>query len=197
MEEARPATAKGEATRRRILDAAFAEFAAHGIAGSRVDRIAAAAETNKAQLYAYFGSKAKLFDAVFFASMRRILDDAPIDPDHLGDWAVRLYDDYLTHPELVRLALWHRLERRPHGLLVEEHERLNQAKLNAITAPQRAGQVRRAEPFDAMALVLGMSHGWPPASTVWAASPDGPERVHDARRTLLGDAVTAAVAPDG
>src|SRR5699024_7232220 len=179
MEEARPATAKGEATRRRILDAAFAEFAAHGIAGSRVDRIAAAAETNKAQLYAYFGSKATLFDAVFFASMRR------------------LYDDYLTHPELVRLALWHRLERRPHGLLVEEHERLDETKLNGITAAQRAGQVRRADPFDVMALVIAMSHAWSPASTVWAASPDEPERVHDARRTLLRDAVTAAVASDG
>src|SRR5690625_5138502 len=187
MEEARPATAKGEATRQRILDAAFAEFAAHGIAGSRVDRIAAAAETNKAQL----------FDAVFFASMRRIRDDAPIDPDHLGDWAVRLYDDYLTHPELVRLALWHRLERRPHGLLVEEHERLDEAKLNGITAAQRAGQVRRADPFDVMALVIAMSHAWSPASTVWAASPDEPERVHDARRTLLRDTVTAAVASDG
>src|SRR5699024_11293264 len=137
---------------RCIFEVPVSEFASHVMAGSHVDRIATASETNKAQLYAYFGIKAKLCDAVFFASMRRILDDAPIDPDHLGDWAVRLYDDYLTHPELVRLALWHRLERRPHGLLVEEHERLDEAKLNGITAAQRAGQVRRADPFDVMAL---------------------------------------------
>ena len=33
-----------QATRRRLLDAAAAEFAVHGIAGARVDRIAAAAK---------------------------------------------------------------------------------------------------------------------------------------------------------
>src|SRR5699024_12117804 len=114
---------------------------------------------------------------------RRIRADAPTDLDVLAPSAVRRYADSLTRPELVRLALWHRLQRRPHGLLVEENERLDEAKLNGITAAQRAGQVRRADPFDVMALVIAMSHAWSPASTVWAASPDEPERVHDARRT--------------
>ena len=36
-----------EATKARILEAATAEFAAHGIAGARVDRIAASAGANK------------------------------------------------------------------------------------------------------------------------------------------------------
>ena len=38
------------ATRQRILDHATAEFARYGIAGARVDRIAAAAGSNKAML---------------------------------------------------------------------------------------------------------------------------------------------------
>ena len=37
-----------QATKRRLLAAATAEFAAHGLAGARVDRIAAAARANKA-----------------------------------------------------------------------------------------------------------------------------------------------------
>jgi AcrR family transcriptional regulator len=45
-----------EATRQRLLDAAAEEFAARGIAGARVDRIAQAARSNKAQIYHYFGS---------------------------------------------------------------------------------------------------------------------------------------------
>jgi AcrR family transcriptional regulator len=53
-----------EATRRRLLDAAAAEFARLGIAGARVDRIAEAARTNKAQIYHYFGSTDGLFVAV-------------------------------------------------------------------------------------------------------------------------------------
>ena len=51
-----------EATRRRIFEAAFEEFARHGIAGARIDRIAAAACANKQLIYAYFGSKQALFD---------------------------------------------------------------------------------------------------------------------------------------
>ncbi|HEY3483203.1 MAG TPA: TetR family transcriptional regulator, partial [Streptomyces sp.] len=44
-------------TKRRLLAAATEEFAERGIAGARVDRIAAAAGCNKAMIYSYFGSK--------------------------------------------------------------------------------------------------------------------------------------------
>ena len=195
MPEAKPLTPKGEATRQRILDAALEEFAEYGIAGARVDRIAAAAQTNKAQLYAYFGSKDGLFDAVFFGSLHRIMDDAPIDADDLADWAVRLYDDYLARPDLIRLSTWQRLERRPRGLLVDDGDRLDAAKLAAIAEAQRAGRVRAGDPFDIMALVIGMSVSWSPASGVWAGTADEPDATHQARRDLLRTAVTAAVAP--
>jgi len=51
-------------TRATILQAALAEFAEHGPAGARVDRIAAVAGVNKRMLYHYFGDKAGLFQAV-------------------------------------------------------------------------------------------------------------------------------------
>jgi AcrR family transcriptional regulator len=44
-------------TTRRIFNAAVVEFAAEGIAGARVDRIAANADSNKALIYSYFGNK--------------------------------------------------------------------------------------------------------------------------------------------
>src|SRR3981189_999740 len=96
----------GQATRRRILAAATAEFAAHGIAGARVDRIAANAKANKAQLYAYFGNKEGLFDAVLTESVEAILDAVPLVAEDLPGYAVRLYDAYLQRPELVRLTTW-------------------------------------------------------------------------------------------
>ena len=55
------ATRDAEATKARIFEAATAEFAAHGIAGARVDRIAQNAKANKQLIYAYFGDKQKLF----------------------------------------------------------------------------------------------------------------------------------------
>lgn len=45
----------------RILAAAAAEFAEHGFAGARVDRIAARARVNKAMLYYHFASKAGIY----------------------------------------------------------------------------------------------------------------------------------------
>ena len=48
-------------TRTRILAAALSEFAANGFAGARTQRIAAAADVNKALLYYYFESKEKLY----------------------------------------------------------------------------------------------------------------------------------------
>ncbi|GAA3091106.1 hypothetical protein GCM10020001_002790 [Nonomuraea salmonea] len=71
---------RGEASRRRLLDAAAAEFAAYGIAGARVDRIAAEAKVSKAVMYAKYGSKEDLFDAVLADQVQGVLDVAPLTP---------------------------------------------------------------------------------------------------------------------
>lgn len=191
-------TARGAATRKRILDVATEEFAEHGIAGARIERIVAAARTNKAQLYAYFGNKEGLFDAIFFGMMERIVNVVPIDagdPGDLADWAVRLYDEYLSRPDLIRLATWARLERRPAGHLVDEHERLDQHKLRAIAEAQAAGLVRQGNPFDLMAMVIAMSMAWSPVSNVYAATAEEPAEVHERRRALLRESVRRATAP--
>lgn len=53
-----------DATRARILTAAADEFAEHGVAGARYERIAARAHANKERIYAYFGNKEQLFTSV-------------------------------------------------------------------------------------------------------------------------------------
>jgi TetR/AcrR family transcriptional regulator len=62
-----PATApidRSSETRARILGAALQEFSAHGFAGARTERIAAAAGVNKALLYYHYQSKENLYVAV-------------------------------------------------------------------------------------------------------------------------------------
>ncbi|MDR7310964.1 AcrR family transcriptional regulator [Nocardioides luteus] len=190
-----PSTARGIATRGRIIEAATTEFARYGLAGARIDRIVAAARTNKAQLYAYFGDKDGLFDAIFVDSLERITEMVPIRDGDLADWAVRLYDDYLENPDLVRLATWVRLERRPAGFLAEEAEELGDVKRQAITEAQAAGKVRAGDPDDLKALVIGMSMTWSPVSNVYAATREEPAEVHERRRALLRDSVARVVAP--
>ncbi|WP_420031461.1 TetR family transcriptional regulator [Streptomyces sp. cg28] len=188
-----PQTARGAATYERILDAAAEEFATHGIAGARVERIVKAARTNKAQLYAYFGDKERLFDAIFLGSLERITNVVPIDADDLADWAVRLYDEYLRRPDLIRLATWARLERRPEGHLVDGHAHYDDHKLAAIAEAQAAGRIRAGDPFDIMAVVIAMSMAWSPVSNVYAATAEEPDAVHERRRALLRDGVRGAV----
>ena len=186
----------GQASRRRVLDAAAAEFATHGIAGARVDRIAAAAKVNKAQMYAYFGSKDGLFDAAFGEQLTAIVDAVPLDGEDLPGYAVALYDEYLARPELVRLATWARLERTPTGDLLAGYEGHDTHKLESISAAQGAGLVDPAlVPHDVLALVTAVSLTWGPASVLRAASADEAESEHQHRRRVLAAMARRMFAP--
>src|SRR3954468_14361394 len=104
-------TGDAQATRRRLIAAAREEFAQYGIAGARVDRIAAAAKANKAQIYHYFGSKEALFDAVFSDMASGTVDEVPMDAADLPSYAGRLFDSYERRPWVQRLVTWYLLER--------------------------------------------------------------------------------------
>jgi AcrR family transcriptional regulator len=147
-----------EQTRTRILHAATAEFSARGIAGARVDRIADAASCNKALLYSYFGNKEQLFDAVFAALVTRLVAEHPIDAHRLDEYAGALVDSYLASPELVRLALWDRLERGGAGMRSPELQATDAAKLAAIAEAQASGSVStRFAPDETLAIVTVLS----------------------------------------
>ncbi|MFL6837431.1 MAG: TetR/AcrR family transcriptional regulator, partial [Bradyrhizobium sp.] len=55
--DSRPQRRDPAATRRKLLTAARREFAQNGLAGARVDEIAARAGVNKQLVYHYFGDK--------------------------------------------------------------------------------------------------------------------------------------------
>ena len=188
-----PATAKGVATSRRILDAAAEEFAERGVAGARIDRITAAANTNKAQVYGYFGSKEGLFDAVIADRADQMMSAIRFDADDLPGSAVAMYDENLRNPQMVRLLTWLRLERRPAGGLgpAADHE----PKLAEIARAQAAGRVRAGDPFDLFTLVLGMAFAWSAASVVYAATAGDPAEDHARRRALLAECVHGAISP--
>ncbi|MEU6729540.1 TetR family transcriptional regulator [Nonomuraea wenchangensis] len=112
-----------EDTKRRIFAAATAEFAEHGLAGARVDRIAAAAKANKQAIYLYYGGKEKLFAAVLRAKLEEVHVAISIDPDAVADSVGQIFDWHQQHPELIRLLLWEALETRDGGLGASETER--------------------------------------------------------------------------
>jgi AcrR family transcriptional regulator len=69
---------KGARTRRRLLDAAAAEIARHGVAGAGLGAIAAAAGLRTGSIYFHFESKEQLFEAVLEEGLHRTLEHLDI-----------------------------------------------------------------------------------------------------------------------
>jgi AcrR family transcriptional regulator len=156
-----------EATRERILQAALAEFSAHGIAGARVDRIARTAGCNKNLIYIYFEDKETLFKTVLCKHLTRVHEEQPFTPDDLPGYAAKVFDFAMANPDLLRLVAWSALEQPANGS-AERVASLN-AKLAALTEARKAGQVGTAFPPDFL-LIAVMS-----LATAWSVtSPFGP-----------------------
>ena len=172
--------------------AATAEFAEYGIAGARVDRIAETAGVNKQAIYAYFGSKESLFDAVFDAMVLQTIEEVPIDAYNLPEYAARLHDRYQKHPEVLRIATWYSLE-RGYGTPHPSALRSSKNKIAAIREAQVAGAVNKAiDAADLLMLVLSISH------VGHTSSPESisPERQHAATRRSIIEAVRRLTAPE-
>src|SRR6266446_4245097 len=85
-----------EATKERILNAALAEFSAHGIAGARVDRIARTAGCNKNLIYIYFEDKDALFNTILCKHISRIHEEQPFTPDDLPGYAAKRSEEHTS-----------------------------------------------------------------------------------------------------
>ena len=141
-------------TRQRILDAATAEFAQHGLGGARVDRIAAGAGANKRMLYYYFGSKQDLFLAVLEAAYERIrkaersLDLEHADPREALKRLVEFTWRYsLEHPEFQSLLASENLYKGHHlgrsRRVRELHSPLVETLRDVLRRGARLGLFRR------------------------------------------------------
>ncbi|MDO5531802.1 TetR/AcrR family transcriptional regulator [Sutterella sp.] len=103
---ARKQNRRSEATRRRIYEAAANEFAEHGIAGARVDRIATAAKANKSLIYEYFGSKDELFEMVIREAVAEFYETVGVTGLTIAEYAGKIFDFAMERPRLMRLVMW-------------------------------------------------------------------------------------------
>jgi AcrR family transcriptional regulator len=88
MDHAPPPTARGAATRERIVTATADRILAGGIGATRLDDIRAATRTSKSQLFHYFpGGKTELVRAVAEIQGERVLDAQRPELDALDSWA--------------------------------------------------------------------------------------------------------------
>jgi AcrR family transcriptional regulator len=105
MTVAEPRTTKGRATRNRVLDAAAALVFEHGVAGTTLDDVRAAANVSKSQLYHYFADKEDLIHAVIDRTIQQVLDAQPALAD-LSSWrAIAGWFDDLVGLQVARHAV--------------------------------------------------------------------------------------------
>jgi TetR/AcrR family transcriptional regulator len=106
----RPQRRNPEATRQKLLTAARREFANSGLAGARVDEIAARAGVNKQLVYHYFGDKDALYLAVLewvyeeIRTQERNLNLAGLPPrDAIRKLIESSFDHLAAHPDFILL----------------------------------------------------------------------------------------------
>ena len=151
-----------DSTRDRIVAAARDEFARHGIAGARVDRIAKAARTSKERVYAYFRSKEKLYEHVAAAELAAAAGAVHLDPADLPAYAGQLFDYFTAHPDRYRFIAWGRLELAAgDGDPAGPYHDAVLGKIATIRRAQQAGDLDPSwDPVDVMAVVSQLAHTW-------------------------------------
>ncbi|MDL4771176.1 TetR/AcrR family transcriptional regulator [Actinomadura xylanilytica] len=164
-------------TKEALLAAAREEFAEHGIAGARVDRIARLAGVNKERIYGYFGNKEKLFDAVMKDAMDELTEVNALLGDDPVQYVAGLFDHYQEHPDLLRLLMWEALHDRS-GHLPDQQWRVDRCHDKVASLAAHLGQEPSAEAGRTMLSLMGlvlMPMALPQLAELMGAQMDGPE----------------------
>lgn len=168
--EGKAANAVNVTTRDAILGAARGEFAANGLAGARVARIAARAGVNKQLLYYYFGSKDDLYRAALEAvyveirGLEQALHLSGLPPKDAMAALIGFSFDYLRgHPDFIGIINHENAHGARHVRDMASMRATNSplvALLRATLARGVRGKVFRAgiDPVDLYVSIAGMSY---------------------------------------
>ena len=142
-----PRLRDADKSQQAILSAALDEFARHGLAGARMDRIAAQADVNKRLIYYYFTSKDDLFLAVLENAYLNIREAEK--HLHLRDLAPPLairrlteftWDYYIAHPEFMTLLNSENLHQGRHLAKSQRVRELNSPLIETLAEVLERGR---------------------------------------------------------
>jgi AcrR family transcriptional regulator len=190
-----------DATRRKILDAAIAEFSERGFSGARIHQISQNSGCNRERIYFYFGGKTQLFEAALTHQLVTALDDVPVigsGPEAIADFAGRYFDFSRSRPSLARLTFWEGLE-RGHPVGAETRSLRSATKVAEIQDALPTATETAAE--DLLLTIVTLCHAWvssPNVHLVVTGAPDEERRrifIMRASELLAHDAISTAQAP--
>ena len=142
VSEARQGSARTqdpEGTRRNILEIASEEFALNGLAGARVDEIAARTRSSKRMIYYYFGDKEGLYVSALENAYRQVREgEAKLDTEGLPPMeALRrlvefTFDHHHQHEEFIRMVMIENIHRGEYLDRSQEVRDLNATAIDHI-----------------------------------------------------------------
>lgn len=185
-------TKRTETTRALLLNAARAEFAAHGIAGARVDRIAERAGVNKQRIYANFGDKEQLFQHVVGEALDELSQVVTLDEDTTpAAYVARVFDYHRANPALLRLLLWEALHYGEKPLPDEESRTaLYETKLSSLA--EQLGTPLSLDTRHLLLSLIGLA-AWPQITPQLARLIVGSDAHEDQAQERLREYITGFV----
>jgi AcrR family transcriptional regulator len=190
--------AKRPETVHRILATAERIFAERGLAGARIDEIAAEAHVNKALLYYYFSSKRNLHRCVLERLFEQLLasvgqarpaKDSP--RESLLGYVNGYFDFVAEHPNYPRLVQREVMECGRHlQWIVSSYFRpLHELLAQAIERGIAAGEFRSVNPRQTVTTLIAMTTFYfaaaPLLSELWRHDALQPRAVEFRRRAIL------------
>ncbi|MEN9995233.1 MAG: hypothetical protein RL462_9 [Pseudomonadota bacterium] len=151
-----------------ILEVATREFASHGLAGARIEKIQAQTQTSKRMIYYHFGGKEGLYRAVIehaFLQARKI--DQGFDP-LVGSPEIALekivsnaFEAFSKNPDFVRLLTFENLAGAPYIRNSEQAPRLNKLAMADLAVVLKRGQLegtfrKDIKPLDVYINLVGL-----------------------------------------
>ncbi len=190
-----------EGTRRRLKEAATAEFAERGLEGTTMTRIAERAGINKERLYSYFGDKQALWETVLGDELERLaraVGVRDVGLDDIGEFAGATYDYHAQHPELARLLQWEGLGRAP-AADAERRSAHYRDKIEHIRRAQRDGELDGGLAADHLVFALIALAAWwqtVPQLAQMITEADGSDTTErERRRTFVVEAARRLATP--
>jgi AcrR family transcriptional regulator len=186
-------------TRARLLAAARDEFAAFGIGGARVDRIAEKAGVNKERIYGHFGNKESLFKTVVAEATEEHTAALGQPTEDLAEYFRRIYDFHRDHPQLLRLLMWEALHYGAQS--PDEPRRVTHYEDKVGALADSLGTEPDADAAVGLIALIGLA-AWPHAlpqltRLIMGAGgvSEAPERMHDTVRERLVAIARKALTP--
>ena len=178
-------------TRGVILEAARIEFATHGLAGGRVDRIAKAAGANVQRIYAYYTDKQGLFDAVVLDAAQSLATAIGSEQSDIESFARTTFEYVVSNPANTRTMTWARLERESEFFSMMDTGLIGPTPISMVAQLQDAGLV--TTDWDAAMIleaIIALCERWHSSTPV-----GGRGDIASHRELVLAFARTLATAP--